>query len=213
MRKRLRLALALLLPAFILPAGARADNVVEQWGSVQLPPAPELKPAKIDPAKTALLLFDFTIQTCSQERRPRCAANIPGLAKLLAEARARNMAVIYSVAIANTSRADIMPAIAPRDNEPVLPPLGPDKFIGSDLEKDLRARGVTTVILTGTAAHTTVLHTGASAALRGFDVIVPVDGMSSNESFTEAYTAWHLVNAARVMAKVTLTRAALITFQ
>ncbi len=198
--------------ALALPAPAMADNVIEQWSEVKLPPAPALKAAKINPAKTALLLFDFTTQTCSQERRPRCAANIPGLAKLLAEARARNMAVIYSVAVANTSRADIMPGIAPRDSEPVLPPLGPDKFVNSDLEKDLKARGITAVILTGTAAHTTVLHTGASAALRGFDVIVPVDGMSSNESFTEAYTAWHLVNAARVMAKVTLTRVGMIGF-
>jgi len=195
-----------------LAGPAFADNVIEQWGDVKLPPAPELKAAKIDPAKTALLLFDFTTQTCSQDRRPRCAANISGLAKLLAEARSRNMAVIYSVAVANTSRADIIPAIAAREGEPVLPPLGPDKFVNSDLEKDLKARGITAVILTGTAAHTTVLHTGASAALRGFDVIVPVDGMSSNESFTEAYTAWHLVNAARVMAKVTLTRVGMISF-
>lgn len=195
-----------------LAGPAFADNVIEQWGDVKLPPAPELKAAKIDPAKTALLLFDFTTQTCSLDRRPRCAANISGLAKLLAEARNRNMAVIYSVAVANTSRADIIPEIAAREGEPVLPPLGPDKFVNSDLEKDLKARGITAVILTGTAAHTTVLHTGASAALRGFDVIVPVDGMSSNESFTEAYTAWHLVNAARVMAKVTLTRVGMISF-
>lgn len=209
--RRFAIAAGLAL-ALTAPMPAVADNVVEQWGQVKLPAAPDLKPAKIDPAKTALLLFDFTTQTCSQERRPRCAANIPGLAKLLGEARARKMAVIYSVAVANSSRTDIIPAIAPRDNEPVLPPLGPDKFVNSDLEKDLRARGITAIILTGTAAHTTVLHTGASAALRGFDVIVPVDGMSSNESFTEAYTAWHLVNAARVMAKVTLTRVGLIGF-
>ena len=38
--------------------------------------APALKPAVVDPATTALLLFDFTTQTCSTERRPRCAASI-----------------------------------------------------------------------------------------------------------------------------------------
>ena len=209
---RYGLAAFALAGALAMTAPARADNVVEQWKDVALPAAPELKPAKVDPSKTALLLFDFTTQTCSQERRPRCAANVPALARLLADARAKNMPVIYSVAIAKTDRKDILAAIAPRENEPVLPPLGPDKFIGSDLEKDLKARGITAVILTGTAAHTTVLHTGGAAALRGFDVIVPVDGMSSNESFSEAYTAWHLVNAARIMAKVTLTRVSMISY-
>ncbi len=211
MNTRLRGHLVAILIA-CLPVTALADNVIEQWSSIQLPPAPELKPAKADPAKTALLLFDFTTQTCSTERRPRCAANLPALAKLLSEARAKNVLVIYSVALANTGRADIVKEIAPRDNETVLPALGPDKFIASDLEKDLKARGITSIILTGTAANTTVLVTGGSAALRGFDVIVPVDGMSSNESFTEAYTAWQLVNSARIMTKVTLTKTGMISF-
>ncbi len=211
MNTRLHAYLAAIVFA-CLPVTALADNVIDQWSAVQLPPAPELKPANADPAKTALLLFDFTIQTCSTERRPRCAANLPALAKLLAEARAKNVLVIYSVALPNTGRPDIMKEIAPRDNEAVLPALGPDKFIASDLEKDLKARGITSIILTGTAANTTVLVTGGSAALRGFNVIVPIDGMSSNESFTEAYTAWHLVNSARIMTKVTLTKASMISF-
>jgi hypothetical protein len=48
--------------------------------------------------------------------------------------------------------------------------------------------------------------------LRGFKVVVPVDGMSSNEAFSEAYTAWHMVNAARIMNGVTLTRVNMISF-
>ena len=34
---------------------------------------------------------------------------------------------------------------------------------------------------------------------------MPLDGMSSNDAFAELYTAWHLVNAARIMNQVTLT--------
>jgi hypothetical protein len=53
---------------------------------------------------------------------------------------------------------------------------------------------------------------GATGPLRGFKVVVPVDGMSSNEAFSEAYTAWHMVNAARIMNGVTLTRVNMISF-
>jgi nicotinamidase-related amidase len=187
------------------PIAARADNVLADWTGVKLPAPPEVKPATVDPKRTALLLFDFTNQTCTPERRPRCAANVPGLQKLLAGARREGMFVVYSVPGAGATAKDILAAIAPAGDEPVLPPLGPDKFIGSDFESMLKGRGIDTVILTGTAAHTTVLHTGGAAALRGFRVVVPVDGMASNEAFSELYTTWHLANAARIMNQVTLT--------
>jgi nicotinamidase-related amidase len=193
-------------------AGAAKADAISEWKDLAFPPAPELKAAKVDPATTALLLLDFTNQTCTQERRPRCAAQVPGLAKLLADARAKNVFVVYSVATAGTDRKDILAPLAARDGDPVLPPLGPDKFINSDFEKMLKDKGIQTIIIAGTAAHTSVLHTGGEAALRGFKVVAPVDGMSSNEAFTEAYTAWHLVNAARIMNAVTLTRVGMITF-
>ena len=195
----------------VIAGGAKADAISE-WKDLAFPPAPELKAAKVDPATTALLLLDFTNQTCTQERRPRCAAQVPGLAKLLADARAKNVFVVYSVATAGTDRKDILAPLAARDADPVLPPLGPDKFINSDFEKMLKDTGIQTIIIAGTAAHTSVLHTGGEAALRGFKVVAPVDGMSSNEAFTEAYTAWHLVNAARIMNAVTLTRVGMISF-
>jgi nicotinamidase-related amidase len=195
----------------VIVGGAKADAISE-WKDLAFPPAPELKAAKVDPATTALLLLDFTNQTCTQERRPRCAAQVPGLAKLLADARAKNVFVVYSVATAGTDRKDILTPLAARDADPVLPPLGPDKFINSDFEKMLKDKGIQTIIIAGTAAHTSVLHTGGEAALRGFKVVAPVDGMSSNEAFTEAYTAWHLVNAARIMNAVTLTRVGMISF-
>ena len=206
--------LASLLGAAVMASPvARAQGVLDDWASVKTPPAPALKPAVIDPKTTALMLFDFTTQTCSQERRPRCAASMPKMKKLLEDARARGMFVVYSVALPSTGEKDMMPDIAPRAGEPILPPLGPDKFLNSDFEKMLKEKGVQTIILNGTAAQSTVLHTGGAAALRGFNVVVPIEGMSSNEAFPELYTAYHLTTAARIDAKVTLTRVDMITYK
>ena len=206
----------ILLASFValaaMPA-AHAQGVLDDWASVKLPPPPALKPASVDPRTTALLLFDFTTQTCSQERRPRCAASMPKMKKLLEDARARGMLVVYSVALPNTGEKDMMPEIAPKAGEPILPPLGPDKFLNSDFEKLLKDKGVQTIIINGTAAQSTVLHTGGEAALRGFNVIAPVDGMSSNEAFPELYTAWHLGTTARIEARVTLTRVDMISYK
>ena len=206
--------LASLMGAAVMVSSAvQAQGVLDDWASVKMPAAPALKPAAVDPKTTALMLFDFTTQTCSQERRPRCAASMPKMKKLLEDARARGMFVVYSVAQANTGEKDMMPEIAPKAGEPILPPLGPDKFLNSDFEKMLRDKGVQTIIINGTAAQSTVLHTGGAAALRGFNVIAPIEGMSSNDAFPELYTAYHLTTAARVEAKVTLTRVDMMSYK
>jgi nicotinamidase-related amidase len=194
-------------------AAARAETVIDEWAGVKLPPAPALKPVTLAPRETALLAMDFTTQTCSSERRPRCAASVPKVAKLVAEARQKGAYVIYSVALPGSTAADILKELTPQAGEPVLPPLGPDKFIASDLDKMLKEHGIRTVIAMGTQAHTSVLHTGAAAALRGFKVIVPVDAMSGDDAWPELYTAWHLAHAARIAPQVTLTRMDMITFQ
>jgi nicotinamidase-related amidase len=193
-------------------AAAQSQTVIEEWSTAKFPPPPPLKPAKIEAKETALLVMDFTVQTCTQQRRPRCAASVPKVAKLVGEARAKGALIIYSVAVPNSVPSDVLKELAPASGEEVLPPLGPDKFIGSDLEKTLKDKHITTVVAMGTQAQTSVLHTGATAALKGFKVIVPVDGMSADDVFPELYTAWHLSTAARISPKVTLTKFDMIGF-
>jgi len=203
---------ALSILAGSLPGPARAQTIIDEWASAKLPAPPELKPVTIDPKETALLVMDFTVQTCTPQRRLRCANSVPKVEKLVADARRTGTFVIYSVAVPGSTAADILKELTPAAGEPVLPPLGPDKFVGSELDKMLKERGIKTVIAIGTQAHTSVLHTGSAAALRGFKVVVPVDGMSGDDLWPELYTAWHLANAARISAQVTLTRMDMIKF-
>jgi nicotinamidase-related amidase len=191
---------------------AHAQNAIDEWSTAKFPAAPALKPAKLDAKETAVLVMDFTKQTCSPERRKRCADQVPRVVKFVTEARSKGALIIYSVAVPNSVPADILPALAPAAGEEVLPPLGPDKFNNSDLEKTLKAKGIKTVVAMGTQAQTSVLHTGGEAALRGFKVIVPVDAMSADDLFPELYTAWHLANAARISNEVTLTKLDMIGF-
>jgi nicotinamidase-related amidase len=197
---------------FIAATGAAsAQTVIDEWAAAKFPAAPQLKPAKFVPAETALLVMDFTNQTCSPQRRPRCVTSIPKVLRLVNEARAKGALIIYSVAVPNSVPGDIVKELTPSAGEQVLPPLGPDKFINSDLEKTLKDKKISTVIAMGTQAQTSVLHTSATAALKGFKVIVPVDAMSADDVFPEAYTAWHLATAARISANVTLTRLDMIS--
>ena len=188
---------------------ARADNIINEWASVKAPPVPELKPVTVDPKTTALLLLDFVDPNCT--RRPRCIASIPAMKKLLTEARAKGVLVVYSLA-GKATTADIMKDIASAAGEPSVR-ASVDKFAGTDLEKILKDKGIRSVIVTGTAAHGAVLYTGSAAALRGMNVIVPVDGMSSEDLFYEQATAWLLAKGTGgIGPKVTLTRSDMIKF-
>ena len=76
---RLRLPLVLLLALVGIGAAATpapGQTIVDEWTAAKLPPPPQLKPVAINAKETALLVMDFTNQTCSKERRPRCANSV-----------------------------------------------------------------------------------------------------------------------------------------
>ncbi|MBP0598040.1 cysteine hydrolase [Herbaspirillum sp. LeCh32-8] len=195
-------ALALVLAS--AGGAASAQGVYDDWSTVKAPAPPPLAKITVDPATTALLVLDLAKQTCNAESRPRCVAMLPRVAKMLEFARAKKLTVIYTLGAASKP-ADIWPEAAMRGDE-LLFTAGPDKFVNTELDKTLREKGIKTVISIGAAAHGAVLHTSASAAFRGFDVIVPVDLMASDAAYAEQYTAWHLVNAPRLGERIKLTR-------
>lgn len=185
---------------------ALGQTIVDEWANVNAPPPPVLKSVPMgNPQETALLMLDFLKQNCP--KRPRCLASIPKMQRLLTQAREKGIHVVHS--LAGQTVADILPEVAARAGEPVVSS-GPDKYLNTDLEKILKEKGVKTVIVVGTAAEGAVLNTASQSALRGFKVIIPVDGMSSATTYAEQYTAWHLANAPRIGAQVTLTRTDLI---
>jgi len=207
------IATAITVAAALLATNpARAQTVIDDWSQIKIPPPPALKPVTLVAQETALLVMDFTVQTCTPERRKRCADSVPKVKKFVEAARQHGALIIYSVAVPNSVATDVLKDLTPAAGEQVLPPLGPDKFINSDLEKTLKDKGIKAVVAMGTQAQTSVLHTGGEAALRGFKVIVPVDAMSADDLFPEAYTAWHLSTAARISNQTTLTRLDMIGF-
>ncbi len=215
-------AFALLAAVSLFPKVANAQNIVDEWSAVEVPSPPELHRVTIEPETTALLVMGFVYGSCNLERRPRCVATIPAVKTLLEGARAHSVLVMFSVPTNDPTGLEIADELARLPGEELIPPNGPNKFLpfdqdfnrfeGLDLEATLRARGIDTIITVGTQVQTAVLHTAAEGALWGFNVIVPIDGMSGNTLYSEQYTAWHLANTQRVMQRVRLTRVDLIDY-
>ncbi len=208
MKRNMIAALAAAVAFSGIALSAQAADIVDEWASIKAPPPPALKPVTVDPKTSALLMLDFMNQNCG--KRPRCIATLPAMKKLLGEARAAKVLVVYSV-IAKTTPADVVKDLAPMADEPhVLS--GPDKFLHTDLEKILKDKNIKTVITVGTASNGAVLYTASGAIFRGMKAIVPVDGMSAVDAYADLSTVFTFTNAPRLSTEATLTRSDMIKF-
>jgi nicotinamidase-related amidase len=200
-----------LIIAFAASSAAAAD-ILDDWNTVKPPPRPELKAVTLEGSTTALLILDMTKGgPCST--RPRCLATIPNVKRLHDAARAAGAMLWYSIG-ANATPADIIdPGFTPRDGE-WAPQAGPDKFLGSNLEEKLKARGIKTVIVCGTSFQGVGIGTGTAAGQRGYKVIVPIDCLSSEDPYMEQYSAWHFFKGGPGAAtrQSTLTRSTMVKF-
>jgi len=194
-----------------ISSSARADDIVGEWGKVTPPPVPAIKPVKADPKTTALLMLDFVQHDpyCGNQK-PRCGATLPAMKRLLDKARVHGTVVIYSVA-GKYEASDIAKDLTPAGNEPVVKSKA-DKFLNTDLEKILKEKGIQTVIVTGNSANGAVLYTASGAALRGLNVIVPIDGLSADDLYEEQLTVWQLANGPGFGGQVTITKSNMIDF-
>ncbi len=192
-------------------APAQAEDLAAEWATIKTPAMPPLQKVSADPKTTALLVMDFMKASCTEQARPRCVASVAPVKKLLAEARAKGMTVIYTVTGNDPVMSGFLPELAAQSGEPIFAARA-DKFLNPDLDKTLKEKGIKTVIPVGTAANGAVLYTATGAAYRNYDVLLPIDGMSGSSAFSEQITAWQLVNGPGLAERVKLTKIDMISF-
>lgn len=182
-------------------------TIIDLWNTVSPPPAPELKSVKADSNTTALLILDMEMSIC---KSPRCIGSITNISNLLTKARNNGMLVVYSLTPSGNPR-DIARQLAPLPDDPIVKS-NVDKFYETNLDETLQEKGIETVIVTGFAVNGAVLHTAASAAFHGYNIILPVGCMSTaNILYAEQYTAWHMLNSPATRNRASLTEVSLIT--
>lgn len=198
------LAAAASFSALAFSPTARAQGVVGEWASVKPPPAPTLKNVTIDPAKTAIVMVDFT-DACSTN--PRCVDAIPKVKALLDKARANHMLVAY------TARRNMKPLkdVQAMPGEQTVEGHA-NKFAETDLDKILKAHSITTVIVMGETPNGSPLFTSMGAAALGYKVVVPVDTIPGETPYAEQMAVWAIANNPVVRNVSTLTSVDKIAF-
>ena len=186
--------------------------------SLQMPSPPDPVPVVIAPATTALLVFDIIEHIC--ERQPKCREQLaPAVASLLARARRVGVAVAYGTRAANMSTW--LPEVAPAPGDIKIENLAQDRFYNTDLDRALKAKGITTLILTGWKISGSVTYTSVGATLRGYTVVVPVDATLDATDYEIVIGKYQILNQNSANATneplkprtSTLSRTDLITFK
>ena len=186
--------------------------------TLQMPALPEPVRVVLKPATTALLVFDVVEPICATQ--PKCSETmVPAIVSLLAQARKAGVSVLYSTRAPNVSKW--LPEVAPAQGEPIVESVGQDRFYSTDLDKMLKAKGITTVILTGWKVSGSVVYTSVGAILRGYTVVVPTDASLAATDYEEAIGQFQILNQNSANATneplkpkaSTLSRSNMITFQ
>lgn len=102
----------------------------------------------------------------------------------------------------------IVDELKPGEGDIVVEKMRYDAFFGTPLDHALRMYGVQHLVVTGTVANICVLHTVASARLRLYDVVVPIDAIAALNEFDYAAALRQM----DFLYRVTLTKAEGVEF-
>jgi nicotinamidase-related amidase len=167
---------------------------------------------KIDPSKTALVVIDLQKGIVGMPAMPRSSLEVVArAAKLAAAMRAAGGTVVLVRVTPSPDGKDALKPITdnpaasavgapPPDWADIVPELGPEAndilitkrqwgaFYGTELDLQLRRRGVDTIILCGISTNVGVESTARDAFERGYQQIFVEDAMAAREAEDHRHT-------------------------
>jgi nicotinamidase-related amidase len=181
----------------------------------------------VQPATSAILVIDFVndfvfpggviAEAGGAEYQARAQAIIPTLEKLLDAARETGVTVVYAPdahtpadaeltkwpahAMKGTKHAEIVAAIAPKAGDLLIGKTTYSPFVSTDIEAQLKQRGITRLYITGLHTDCCARHTSGDAFQRGYDLVWITDAMEAitvegHVQGLEYFKTWYATDAA-----------------
>lgn len=170
---------------------------------VKVPSIPIVDKASLPAKSTALIIVDMQNDFAHLNGKlygPSSREIIPAIRALIDKARRAGVRVIYTQdthypddpvefpiwgphVVKGTWGWQIVDELKPAEGDVVIEKMRYDAFFGTPLDHVLRMYGIRQLVVVGTVANICVLHTVASARLRLYDVVVPVDAVAALTEF------------------------------
>lgn len=186
--------------------------------TLQMPAIPEPARVTIDPKSTALVVLDYVEDICS--RQPNCKNKmVPAMTPFMERVRKAGLTVAYGTRAQNQTMW--LKEVAPAANDIRVNNTAQDRFYNTDLDKELKAKGIKTLIIVGWKISGSVTYTSVGAMARDYTVVIPVDTTAAATDYETTIGFYNVLNSGNANLKneplksksVTLSRTDMITFQ
>lgn len=187
--KKTAVCSALVLSMASVAVSAETTNVASAQTIRTMTQAPS--PSKLNANTTAILVIDFQNEYFTG-RMP-----IPDGKKALEKAKQvvnfahKNKMPVYFVRhlgptdgplfAKGSINAEFHKDLQPRDIDFVIDKETPSSFVGTNLDQQLKAKGINTLIITGLMTHMCVSSTARDAVPMGYDVIIAEDATATRD--------------------------------
>jgi nicotinamidase-related amidase len=187
-------------PAALLTSGlllvlcggaAQAQLTSKPLLTLQMPTLPDPVRVTLNPATTALLVLDYVEPICNSQ--PKCKSQmLPAMTPFMERVRKAGLAVAYGTREPNMSKW--LPEVAPAPGDIKIVNIAQDRFYNTDLDKALKAKGITTIIMVGWKVSGSVAYTSVGATLRDYTVVIPVDTTTAATDYETAIGFYQILN-------------------
>jgi nicotinamidase-related amidase len=159
--------------------------------TLQMPALPGPVPVAVNPKTTALLVFDYVEPICNSQSKCKDEM-LPAMTKFLARVRKAGMVVAYGTLGENWSKW--LPQVTPQSGDIKIVNTAQDRFYNTDLDRALKAKGITTVIMVGWKVSGSIAYSSVGATIRGYTVVVPVDTTAAPTDYEQVIGFYNILN-------------------
>jgi len=159
--------------------------------TLQMPALPDPVRVTLNPATTALLVLDYVEDICNSQ--PKCKSQmLPAMTPFMERARKAGLVVAYGTRQQNMSKW--LPEVAPAAGDIKIVNTAQDRFYNTDLDKALKAKGITTIIMVGWKVSGSLAYTSVGATLRDYTVVIPVDTTAATTDYEQTIGFYQILN-------------------
>jgi len=189
--------IVLLTSGLVLAVGGEAaqaqapQSAGKPMTTLQMPALPDPVRVVLSPATTGLLVLDYVDPICKSQ--PKCAGTMLPAAAALME-RARKAGVVVAYGTRDRTMSKWLPEVAPGPGDIKIANTQQDRFYETDLDKALKAKGITTLIMAGWKVSGSVAYTSVGATVRGYTVVVPMDATAAASDYETTIGFYQILN-------------------
>ena len=215
---RLHTILLISTASLALLGGAAQAQSNKPMQTLQMPAMPDPARITLNSKTTALMVLDYVEDICATQ--PNCRSQmLPAMTPFMEQVRKAGLIVAYGTRAQNMTHW--LKEVAPVEGDIKIVNTAQDRFYNTDLDKLLKAKGITTMIMVGWKISGSVTYTSVGAMIRDYTVVIPVDTTAASTDYETAIGFYNVLNSGNANLtneplkpkSVTLSRTDLIAFQ